>query len=74
MVSSESENRFRAVGSKRMRLTRGKILVHIIIVLAVLALPLLLPPSCGPAVHSEAVLTAEISKLTHFGAALFTKP
>ena len=38
-----------------------KILVHIIIVLAVLALPLLLPPSCGPAVHSEAVLTAGIS-------------
>jgi hypothetical protein len=36
-----------------MRLTPRRILLHIIIVLAVIAVPLLLPSSCGPVVHSE---------------------
>jgi hypothetical protein len=38
-----------------------RILVHVIIVLVTLALPLVLPSSCGPAVHSGAGLTAGIS-------------
>lgn len=42
-----------------MKWTPGRILLHVIIVLVTLALPLLLPSSCGPAVHSEAGLTAE---------------
>ena len=47
-----------AARSKRMRLTPRRILLHVILVLATLALPLLLPSSCGPVVHSDAVLTA----------------
>ena len=45
-----------------MRFTPRQILLHISIVLVTLALPLLLPSSCGPAVHSKARLTAGISK------------
>ena len=44
-----------------MALTPRRILLYIILVLVTLALPLLLPSSCGPAVHSEASLTAGIS-------------
>lgn len=44
-----------------MKWTPRRILLHVIIVLVTLALPLLLPSSCGPAVHSEASLTAGIS-------------
>lgn len=36
-------------------------LTPLIIVLAVLALPLLLAPSCRPVVHAEAVLTTGIA-------------
>ena len=49
-----------------MRLTPRRILLHTIIVLVTLALPLLLPSSCGPVVHSGAVLTAGILELTHY--------
>jgi hypothetical protein len=44
-----------------MKWTPRRILLHVIIVLVTLALPLLLPSSCRPVVHSEAVLTAGIS-------------
>ena len=44
-----------------MKWTPRRILLHVIIVLVTLALPLLLPSSCGPAIHSEAGLTAGIS-------------
>ena len=44
-----------------MKWTPRRILFHITIVLVTLALPLLLPSSCGPAVQSEAGLTAGIS-------------
>ena len=44
-----------------MKWTPRRILVHVIIVLVTLAIPLLLPSSCGPAVHSEKGLTARIS-------------
>ena len=40
-----------------MKWTPRRILLHVIIVLVALALPLLLPSSCGPAVRSEASLT-----------------
>jgi hypothetical protein len=43
-------------GNKGMRSTRRRmrrILLNIIIVLAVLALPLLLPRGCGPVLHSN---------------------
>jgi len=43
-----------------MRLTPRRILLYSIIVLVTLALPLLLPSSCGPVVHSEAVLATGI--------------
>jgi len=41
--------------------TPRRILLHVIMVLVTLALPLLLPSSCGPAVQSEPGLTAGIS-------------
>ena len=44
-----------------MKWTPRRILLHFVIVLVTLALPLLLPSSCGPAVHSEVGLTAGIS-------------
>jgi hypothetical protein len=52
---------FQRSRGKRMRLTPRRVLVHIIIVLFILALPLLLPSSCGPVVHSAVVLAAGIS-------------
>jgi hypothetical protein len=47
----------------RMRLSPRRILLHIIIVLAVIAVPLLMPSSCGRSLLSEVegVLTAGIS-------------
>ena len=44
-----------------MKWTPRRILLHVVIVLVTLALPLLLPSSCRPAVHSEVGLTAGIS-------------
>lgn len=44
-----------------MTWTPSRILLHVVIVVVTLALPLLLPSSCGPTVHSEAGLTAGIS-------------
>ena len=47
----------------RLRLSPRRILLHIIIVLAVIAVPLLMPSSCGRSLLSEVegVLTAGIS-------------
>jgi hypothetical protein len=49
-----------------MPLTPRRILLHIIIVLAIIAVPLLLPSSCGRSVLSEAegVLTAATRRPT----------
>lgn len=44
-----------------MKWTPRQIVLHVFVVLVTLALPLLLPSSCGPAVHSETALVAEIS-------------
>ena len=44
-----------------MRLTPRRVLLQVILVLVTLALPLLLPSSCGPAVHSQAGLAGGIS-------------
>jgi hypothetical protein len=44
-----------------MRLRPRRILLHLIILVVTLALPFLLPSSCGPLVHSEAALTAASS-------------
>ena len=47
-----------------MKWTPRRILLHVIIVLATLGLPLLLPSSCGPAVHSSP--DSRKLKLTHY--------
>ena len=48
-----------------MRLTPRRLLLHIIIVLVTLALPLLVPSSCGPVVHSGGSPDGRNLKLTH---------
>jgi len=50
-----------------MKWTPRRILFHVIIVLVTLAFPLLLPSSCGPAVHSEGRSDSRNLKLlTHY--------
>jgi hypothetical protein len=43
-----------------MRLTPRRLLLHVILALVTLALPLLLPSSCAPVVHSEAATDVSI--------------
>jgi hypothetical protein len=60
-ASKKSSDRSNGSKEQSMQLPPRRTLFHIIILLVVLAVPLFLPSSCGPALHSEAGLAARLS-------------